>query len=93
MNTDKGVQNMGTRPLTDKQKNKLAIITGYGSFILGWLLCILGFVAEPFGEIADSVLLVLGQVFLYLSSLIGLATYNDVKFREIMNSLNKGNGA
>ena len=47
------------------KKQKIAIITALIAFGLGWGLTIAGFIIPPSGEIADSVLWVLGQSLVY----------------------------
>ena len=56
-------------------KQKIAIITAIVAFIAGWALTIAGFVVPPIGEIADSVLWVLGQALIYASSVFGITSY------------------
>ena len=75
MNTDKGVQDMGTRPLTGKQKTTMAVYTGWITFSLGWFLTVVNFFAPPLGEVADSTLWILGQALLYVGAVIGISTY------------------
>ena len=56
-------------------KEKIMTMTAVGAFILGWALTIAGFIVPPLGEVADSVLWVLGQSLLYCSGIFGVATY------------------
>jgi hypothetical protein len=66
-------------------KQKVAMISGIIAFILGWGLTIAGFCIPPIGEIADSVLWVLGQSLIYTGSVLGLTQYfsaESVKLRH-----------
>lgn len=66
-------------------KQKVAMISGIVAFILGWSLTIAGFVVPPLGDIADSVLWVLGQSLIYTGSVLGLTQYfsaESVKLRH-----------
>jgi hypothetical protein len=66
-------------------KQKVAMISGILSFALGWGLTIAGFCIPPIGEIADSVLWVLGQALIYTGSVLGLTQYfsaESVKLRH-----------
>ena len=56
-------------------KNKVAIITAIAAFVVGWGLTIAGFIVPPIGEVADSVLWILGQALLYAASVFGLGMY------------------
>lgn len=56
-------------------KQKVAMLSGIVAFILGWGLTIAGFCIPPIGEIADSVLWVLGQSLIYTGSVLGLTQY------------------
>lgn len=65
-------------------KQKVAMLSGIVAFILGWGLTIAGFFVPPLGEIADSVLWVLGQSLIYTGSVLGLTQYfsaESVKLR------------
>ena len=69
-------------------KQKVAMLTGIVAFILGWGLTITGFFVPPLGEIADSVLWVLGQSLVYTGSVLGLTQYfsaESVKLRHDMD--------
>lgn len=66
-------------------KQKVAMLSGIVAFILGWSLTITGFIVPPLGEIADSVLWVLGQALIYTGSVLGLTQYfsaESVKLRH-----------
>jgi hypothetical protein len=66
-------------------KQKVAMLSGIVAFILGWGLTIAGFCIPPIGEIADSVLWVLGQALIYTGSVLGLTQYfsaESVKLRH-----------
>ena len=65
-------------------KQKFAIVTAVVAFIGGWGLTIAGFIIPPQGEVADSVLWILGQALIYTASVLGIGMYFNnqmVKFR------------
>lgn len=65
-------------------KTKFAIGTAVIAFIAGWGLTIAGFIIPPEGEVADSVLWILGQALIYTASVLGIGMYFNnqmVKFR------------
>lgn len=69
-------------------KEKIAIITAIAAFIFGWGLTIAGFIIPPTGQIADSVLWVLGQGLVYTASVFGVTTYfnaESIKLKYDMN--------
>lgn len=66
-------------------KEKLAIITAIMAFLLGWGLSIAGFWIPPVGDVADSVLWILGQALIYAASVFGVTSYftaESVKLRR-----------
>lgn len=56
-------------------KEKAAIITAFIAFILGWGLTVAGFIVPPLGEVADSILWILGQALIYAASVFGITSY------------------
>lgn len=65
-------------------KQKFAIVTAVVAFIVGWGMTIAGFIIPPQGEVADSVLWILGQALIYTASVLGIGMYFNnqmVKFR------------
>lgn len=56
-------------------KDKLAILSAIAAFTLGWILTVWGFVETPRGEVAESVLWILGQSLIYSASVFGVAAY------------------
>ena len=50
-------------------------------------LSIAGFVADPFGEISDSVLWYVSQSLVYAGSIFGVTLYIHSKFAEISQQL------
>ena len=56
-------------------KEKLAILSAIIAFILGWCMSIAGFWIPPIGEVADSILWILGQALLYAASVFGVSAY------------------
>lgn len=56
-------------------KDKIAVGTAIAAFVLGWTMTIIGFFVEPLGDIAHSVLWVLGQALVYAASVFGISGY------------------
>ena len=56
-------------------KDKIAIVTAVAAFIIGWGLSIAAFCVPPVGEIANSVLFILGQALVYAASVFGITGY------------------
>ena len=75
--------------ITDKCtiKQKVAMFTGIVAFLLGWGLTIAGFCIPPIGEIADSVLWVLGQSLIYTGSVLGLTQYFSAESVKLRNDV------
>lgn len=75
--------------ITDKCtiKQKVAMISGIVAFLLGWGLTIAGFCIPPLGEIADSVLWVLGQSLIYTGSVLGLTQYFSAESVKLRNDV------
>lgn len=70
-------------------KNKLAVITCLIAFGLGWSLTICGFIVPPMGEVADSVLWVLGQSLLYTASVLGIGLYTSYLVKDGINGIRR----
>ena len=68
-------------------KDKIAIVTAVVAFIIGWGLSIAGFVVPPLGEIANSVLFVLGQALVYAASVFGIAGYFSSETARLRNDV------
>jgi hypothetical protein len=69
-------------------KDKLAILSAIIAFILGWCMSIAGFWIPPIGEVADSILWILGQALLYAASVFGVSAYfrsESVQLRRDMD--------
>lgn len=64
---------METKKMDIKQKT--AYVTAIIAFALGWFLVIAGFYMPPQGEVADSVLWILGQALIYTASVLGVTMY------------------
>lgn len=56
-------------------KEKIAIISAVAAFCLGWAMSIGAFFVPPMGEVADSILWILGQALLYSSAVFGVSAY------------------
>ena len=56
-------------------KEKISIISAIVAFSIGWGLSIAGFIIPPVGEVADSILWILGQALIYSASVFGIAAY------------------
>ena len=70
-------------------KQKVAMLSGIIAFILGWGLTIAGFCIPPIGEIADSVLWVLGQSLIYTGSVLGLTQYFSAESIKLRHDVDK----
>ena len=69
-------------------KEKLSIASAIIAFILGWCMSIAGFWIPPVGEVADSILWILGQALLYAASVFGVSAYfrsESVQLRRDMD--------
>lgn len=69
-------------------KEKSAIVSAYIAFLFGWGLTIAGFIVEPLGEVADSILWILGQAMIYAASVFGLASYFTSETRQMKRDMN-----
>ena len=56
-------------------KEQIAIISACVAFVLGWAMSIGAFFVPPVGEVADSILWILGQALLYSSAVFGVSAY------------------
>lgn len=68
-------------------KEKAAIVTAVAAFVVGWGLTIAGFVVPPLGEIADSILWVLGQALIYAASVFGITSYFTCESRRLKRDI------
>ncbi|MBQ3804883.1 MAG: hypothetical protein II844_03625 [Prevotella sp.] len=57
--------------------------TVIGSFALGWLITIAGFIVPPLGVIDNSVIIILGQALTYTAVGVGLKEYGDIQNARI----------
>lgn len=71
------------------RKQKIAIVTALVAFGLGWGLTIAGFIIPPSGEIADSVLWVLGQALVYAASVFGITGYFTSESRRMKREMER----
>lgn len=70
-------------------KNKLAVWTCLIAFTIGWTLTIAGFIVPPLGEVADSVLWILGQSLLYSASVLGIGIYTTHLVKDGINGIRR----
>lgn len=68
-------------------KEKAAIVTAVAAFVVGWGLTIAGFIVPPLGEIADSILWVLGQALIYAASVFGITSYFTSESRRLKRDI------
>lgn len=68
-------------------KEKTAIITAIAAFVVGWGLTISGFIVPPMGEVADSVLWILGQALIYSASVFGITSYFTTEQKKLRKEL------
>lgn len=69
-------------------KEQISFISAIVAFILGWCMSIAGFWIPPVGEVADSILWILGQALLYTASVFGVSAYfrsETVQLRKDMD--------
>lgn len=64
-------------------KNRVAYITALVAFVIGWGLTIAGFIVPPVGEVADSILWILGQALVYSASVLGIGMYVGGEMRRM----------
>lgn len=53
--------------------------TVIGSFVMGWLITIAGFISPPTGEIDNSVIIIFGQAMTYCAVGVGMKDYVDTR--------------
>ena len=70
-------------------KEKLAILSALLAFVLGWCLSICAFFVPPVGEVADSILWILGQALLYTASVFGVSAYFRSETVQLRHDMNK----
>ena len=70
-------------------KNKVAFITAIAAFVIGWGLTIAGFIVPPVGEVADSVLWILGQGLVYAASVFGVGMYVGGEVKRMKGEINR----
>ena len=70
-------------------KNKVAFITAIVAFVIGWGLTIAGFIVPPVGEVADSVLWILGQGLVYAASVFGVGMYVGGEVKRMKGEINR----
>ena len=70
-------------------KEKLSIISACAAFMLGWIMSILGFWMPPVGEVADSILWILGQSLIYAASVFGIAAYFKSETVQLKHDMDK----
>lgn len=63
-------------------KEKSAIMSAWVAFLLGWAITIAGFLVPPMGDVADSVLWILGQALIYAASVFGITTYFATSIKQ-----------
>lgn len=70
-------------------KDRLAILSAIIAFILGWCMSIAGFWIPPIGEVADSILWILGQALLYAASVFGVSAYFRSETVQLKRDMNR----
>ena len=71
------------------KQNPAATYSALLMLLSGIGLSVAGFVADPFGEISDSVLWYVSQSLVYAGSIFGVTLYIHSKFAEITQQLNR----
>lgn len=70
-------------------KEKIAIVSAVVAFVLGWGMSIAGFWIPPVGEVADSILWILGQALIYSASVFGVTSYFTAETVRMKHDINK----
>lgn len=70
-------------------KEQIAIISACVAFILGWAMSIGAFFVPPVGEVADSILWILGQALLYAASVFGVSAYFRSETVQLRRDMDK----
>lgn len=70
-------------------KEKLAIISACLAFVLGWGMSMAGFWIPPIGEVADSILWILGQALIYTASVFGVTAYFTAESAKLRYDVNR----
>lgn len=70
-------------------KEKIAIISAVSAFCLGWAMSIGAFFVPPVGEVADSILWILGQALLYSSAVFGVSAYFRSEAVQLRRDMDK----
>lgn len=70
-------------------KNRVAIITAVVAFVVGWGLTIAGFWVPPVGEVADSILWILGQALVYAASVLGIGMYVGGEMKRMKGEISR----
>lgn len=80
---------MNTKWIDLNIKEKIAIISAVIAFILGWGMSIAGFWIPPVGEVADSILWILGQALIYSASVFGVTSYFNAETVKMKHDINR----
>ncbi|MBU3043456.1 hypothetical protein KO473_21215 [Bacteroides sp. HF-4919] len=70
-----------------ESKENLQLFSAVGMLMVGTGLAIAGFLADPVGEIHDSVLWIFAQCLIYAGSIFGVGIYINGKFNHLQNKL------
>lgn len=70
-------------------KTKLTLLSGILAFFLGWTLTFCSFYVSTDGEVANSVLWVLGQSLVYTASVFGIAQYFNSEETKLRQDISK----
>lgn len=70
-------------------KEKIAMISAIAAFVLGWGLTIAGFIVPPLGDVANSVLWILGQALIYAASVFGITNYFTSETMRMRHEVNQ----
>lgn len=57
------------------------------AFLVGFGLCIAGFIVDPLGKVDDSNLYILGEALAYAASILGIATYAHKSVQRMRHEL------
>lgn len=77
--------------LTKDDRYTIQVISAMVMLFAGLAFGVAGFIADPFGEIHDSVLWIAAQCFIYAGSAMGIAVYVKGELNGLKREIRRGN--
>ncbi|MBD5386342.1 hypothetical protein HDR70_00390 [bacterium] len=68
-------------------KEELGYLSAFTAFLFGMVMCLIGFLESPRGEVHQSVLWIFGQCLLYSASIIGASMYINSELKGMRKEL------